>query len=76
MRIASKVANRLLMKEQHEPKALHGLNRHGSAVDRIDGLLQEIVGEGTKSGIRSWHSGFLSLPGSFGNSPPSTKSLP
>ena len=54
------------MKQQHEPKALDGLNRHGSAANGVEGLLHEIVGEGTKSGTRSWHSGFLSLPGFFG----------
>jgi len=64
------------MKEQHEAKALHGLNGYGSAMNRVDRLLQEIVGEGTSGWLRPWHSGFLSLPGSFGSSPPSTKSLP
>jgi hypothetical protein len=64
------------MKEQHEAKALHNLNRHRSAVDRVDSLLQEIVREGTTSWDRSWHSGFHSLPGFFGESPPFTTSLP
>jgi hypothetical protein len=53
------------MKKHYEAKTLRGLNRYGSAMDRVDSLLQKIVGEGTNSRLRSWHSGFLSLPGSF-----------
>ena len=56
----------LLVKQQHQPKALHDLDRHGSAADGVQGLLHEIVGESTRSGAWSWHSGFLSLPGFFG----------
>ena len=58
----------LLMKQQHQPKALDDLDRHGSAGHGVEGLLHEIVREGTKSGPWSWHSGILSLPGFFGES--------
>ena len=56
----------LLIKKQHKPKALDGLDRHSSAGHGVEGLLQEIVREGTESGHRSWHGGILSLPGFFG----------
>jgi hypothetical protein len=58
----------LLMKKQHEPKALDGLDRHSTAGHGVEGHLQEIVREGTESGPRSWHGGILSLPGVFGES--------
>ena len=58
---------RLLMKEEHEPKALNDLNRRGSSPIGIECVLHEIVGEVTTSGLRTWHSGFLSLPGFFGS---------
>ena len=64
------------MKKQHQPKALDGLDRHSSAGHGVQGLLQEILREGTESRPRSWHSGILSLPGFFGSPPPSTKSPP
>jgi hypothetical protein len=54
------------MKQQHQPKALDGLDRYGSAGHGIESLLHEIGGEGTQSGTRSWHGGILSLPGFFG----------
>jgi len=66
----------LLMKKQHKPKALDGLDRHSSAGHGVQGLLQEILREGTESRPRSWHGGILSLPGFLGSPPPSTKSLP
>jgi hypothetical protein len=56
----------LLMKEQHEAKALNDLNRSGSPTNGFECLLHEIVGEVTTSGLRTWHSGFLSLPGFSG----------
>ena len=56
---------RSLMKKQHKPEALDGLDRYSSAAHGVDGLLQEIVREGTESGPRSWHGGILSLPGFF-----------
>src|ERR1700722_4933174 len=40
----------LLVKQQYQPKALHGLDRYGSAADRVQGRLHEIVGESTRSG--------------------------
>jgi len=55
----------LLMKKQHKPKALDGLDRYSSAGHVVESLLHEIVGEGTESGPRSWHGGILSLPGFF-----------
>jgi len=64
----------LLMKKQHETKALDGLDRHSTAGHGVEGHLQEIVREGTESGLRSWHGGILSLPGFLGSLPPSTKS--
>jgi hypothetical protein len=53
------------MKEQHQPKALDGLDRDSSAGHGVEGLLHEIVREGTESGPRSWHSGILILAGIF-----------
>jgi hypothetical protein len=66
---------RLLMKEQREAKALNDLNHSGSSPNGVECLLHEIVGEVTTSGLRTWHSGFLSLPGFSGGSPPYTKGL-
>ena len=51
------------MKQQDEPEALDGLDCHGSAVNGIVSLLQELIGESTKSGTWSWHCGFHSLLG-------------
>jgi hypothetical protein len=65
----------LFVKQQHQPKALDGLDRNGSARHGVESLLHEIGGEGKQSGTRSWHCGILSLPGLFGGSPPFTKSL-
>jgi hypothetical protein len=56
----------LLMKKQHKPKALDGLDRYRSAGHGVEGLLHEIVREGTESRTWSWHGGILSLPGFFG----------
>jgi len=55
----------LLVKQQCQPKALHDLDRHGSAADCVQGHLHEIVRESTRSGAWSWHSGVLSVPGFF-----------
>jgi len=65
----------LFMKEQREAKALNDLNRSGSSTNGVDCLLHKFVGEVTTSGLRTWHSGFLSLPGFSGGSPPYTKGL-
>lgn len=54
----------LLVKQQDQPKALHDLDRHGSTADGVQGHLHEIVGESTRNGAWSWHSGVLSVPGS------------
>jgi hypothetical protein len=62
------------MQEQYQPKTLDDLNSHGSAADGVPGVLQEIVGEGTKSRAWSWHSGFLSGRDFLGVAHPSTKS--
>jgi hypothetical protein len=56
----------LLMKKQHQPKALDGLDRDRSAGHGGESLLHEFVREGTESGHRSWHGGILSLLGFFG----------
>jgi hypothetical protein len=53
----------MLVKQQDKPKALHGLDGHGSATDGVVSLLQELGGESTKSGTWSWHCGFRSLLG-------------
>ena len=53
----------MVVKQQNEPKALHGLDGHGSAADGVVRLLQELGGESTKSGTWSWHRGFHSLLG-------------
>ena len=53
----------MLVEQQGEPKALHGLDGHGSAADGVVSLLQELGGESTKSGTWSWHRGFRSLLG-------------
>ena len=66
----------LLMKKQHKPEALDGLDRYSSAAHGVEGLLQKIIREGTESGPRSRHGGIVSLPGFLGSPPPSTKSLP
>lgn len=54
------------MKEQHEAITLHDLDRSRASSHRVECILQEIVGKGTTSGHRTWHSGFLSLPGFLG----------
>jgi hypothetical protein len=64
-----------LMQEQHEAITLNDLNRGRSSPNRFESILHEIVGEGTRSRQWTWHSGFLSLPGFFGGSPPYTKGL-
>jgi hypothetical protein len=51
------------MQKQRETKALNDLNRSGSSPNGIECHLHEIVGEITTSGLRTWHSGFLSVPG-------------
>jgi hypothetical protein len=56
----------LLVEQQRQTKALHNLDRHGSAADCGEGHLHEIVGESTRNGAWSWHSGVLSVPGFFG----------
>jgi hypothetical protein len=66
---------RKLMKEQHKAITLNDLNRGRSSPNRSEGILHEIVGEGTRSRQWAWHSGFLSLPGFSGGSPPYTKGL-
>jgi hypothetical protein len=66
---------RLFMKEECEPKALNDLDRRGSSTNGVECVLHEIVGEVTTSRLRTWHSGFLSLPGFSRGSPPYTKSL-
>jgi hypothetical protein len=53
------------MKQQCQPKALHDLDRYRSAADCVQGHLHEIFGESTRSGVWSWHSGVLSVPGFF-----------
>ena len=55
----------LLVKQQYQPKALHDLDQYGSAADCVQGHLHEIVGESTRNGAWSWHSGVLSVPGFF-----------
>jgi hypothetical protein len=65
----------LPLKEQHEAITLNDLDRSGTSSNSVARILQEIVGEGTTSGHWTWHSGFLSLPGFFWDSPPYTKSL-
>jgi hypothetical protein len=66
---------RLLLKEQHQATTLNDLYRNGAPSNGVACILQEIVREGTTSGHWTWHSGFLSLPGFFWDSPPDTKSL-
>jgi hypothetical protein len=56
----------LLVKQQDQPKALNDLDRHGSTADCVQGHLHEIIGESTRNGAWSWHSGVLSVPGSLG----------
>jgi hypothetical protein len=56
----------LFVKKQCQPKALHDLDRHGSAADCLQGYLHEIVWESTRYRAWSWHSGVLSVPGFFG----------
>ena len=53
----------MLVKQQDEPKALGGLDGHGSAADGDAGLLQELGRENTTSRNESGHSGFLSVRG-------------
>src|SRR5262249_44870885 len=59
----------LLMQKEHEAITLGNLNRDGASSNRVTCILHEIVWEGTTSGHGTWHSGFLSLPGSFGIHP-------
>jgi hypothetical protein len=66
---------RLLMQEQREAEALNDLNGGGSSANGVECVLHEIVREVTTSGQWTWHSGFLSLPGFSGASPPYTKGL-
>jgi hypothetical protein len=54
------------MEEQHKAETLRGLHRCGSAMDRVPCRLQKVVGEDTTCWFRSRHSGFLSVPRSFG----------
>jgi hypothetical protein len=54
------------MKQQHKPKALGCLDCDCSAGHGVEGLLHEIVGEGTDNGSRPWHGGILSLPSFLG----------
>ena len=63
----------MLVKQQDQPKALNGLDGHSSAADGAESLLQELIGESTKSGSWSWHSGFRSMLGFVESSPLSTK---
>ena len=56
----------MIVEQQNEPKALDGLDGHGSAADGVESLLQELLGKSTKSGSWSWHSGFCSLLGFLG----------
>jgi len=65
----------LFMNEQRQAKTLHDLYCRGSPPNRIERVLHEIVGKVTTSGNWTWHSGFLTLPGFSGDSPPYTKSL-
>ncbi|MGO9462740.1 MAG: hypothetical protein ACLQVF_01065, partial [Isosphaeraceae bacterium] len=53
------------MKEQHKAITLNDLYRNGTPSNGVECVLQEIVRESTTSGHRTWHSGFLSLPGFF-----------
>jgi len=53
------------VKHQYQPKALHDLDRQGSTVDCVQRHLHEIIGESTRNGAWSWHSGVLSVPGFF-----------
>jgi hypothetical protein len=66
---------RLLLKEQHQATTLNNLDRNGTPSNGVACILQEIVREGTTSGHWTRHSGFLSLPGFFWDSPPYSKSL-
>jgi hypothetical protein len=66
---------RLLLKEQHQATTLNDLYRNSTPSNGVACILQEIVRKGTTSGHWTWHSGFLSLPGFLGDSPPHTKSL-
>jgi hypothetical protein len=63
------------VKEQHQATALNDLYRNGTPSNGVACILQEIAREGTTSGHWTWHSGFLSLPGFFWDSPPYTKGL-
>jgi len=55
----------LLMKKQYQTITLNDLHRSSASPRRVACILHEIVGEGTTSGQRTWHSGFPSLPGVF-----------
>jgi hypothetical protein len=65
----------MLLKEQHQATTLNDLYRNGTPSSGVACILQEIVREGTTSGHWTWHSGFLSSPGLFWNSPPYTETL-
>jgi hypothetical protein len=65
----------LLVKEQHQATTLSDLNRNRPPSNAVTCTLQEIVRESTTSGQWTWHSGFLSVPGFFSDSPPYSKGL-
>jgi hypothetical protein len=65
----------LLVKEQHEAITLNDLNRNRPPSNAVACILQETIREVTRSGQWTWHSGFLSVPGFFSNSPPYTEGL-
>jgi hypothetical protein len=65
----------LLVKEQHQAKTLSDLNRNRPPSHAVACILQEIVREVTTRGQWTWHSGFLSVPGFFSDSPPYTEGL-
>jgi hypothetical protein len=65
----------LFLKQQHQAITLKDLYRNGTPPNRVACILQEIIWKGTTSGHWTWHSGFLSLPGLFWDSPPYTKGL-
>ena len=66
----------LLMKQQYQPKALHDLDRHGSAADCVQGHLHEIVGESTRNELGPRIAASFPCLDFFGSSSPSTKSPP
>ena len=50
----------LLLAPSTKLEPLHGLNRRGAPAHVVACLLQEIVGEHTRTGLRTWHSGLHS----------------